>query len=320
MPVRHVSIASEQNIGLAWPLFIWGSVEYPKLPTKPPDPIITITPVSVNTQSFTFTAYLLEPPYRSTDTSDEYFFYLIIRTTQWLAEAWHFPGGRYVEKVEHKLTARAPSSVEDDPGISVTLTTILSDPPIGREAPFTYRREDDVIKVVGFTIDGPRTITSFPVTFNVSGAKPKTRVALTCFSQPKAGPKTPQGWSVSPDSIIGLEEGPITDSNGSAQFTVNKPLENGPKILQAYYLVWEQFRLGGGRIPQFQIPLQVVYCSSPLQVEVRAPTPPPTPPPSPRPTPPPTLSLSQILTSLMAIAFLGLVPALLKPKKRASPR
>ena len=314
MPVLGLSAALEQNIGFGWPLGVVGYVEIPKhLAASPPAPVVTITPVSVNTRPFTFNTTVIQPPYLSTDTSSIFIFYLYIKSTDFLAAEWHFPSGRYMERVTHTMTARLPSYVEDDPGKSVPYTTILNDPPLGRQAPVIYRREDDIIKPIVFKIDGPKTITSFPVTFNISDAKPNTRVGLVMFSKFQAGQITPQGWGAWPSSIISAEEGPITDSNGSAQLTVKEHLGNGLHILQAYYEVQEPFGSG----PGLPITVPATYCSFPLQVEVNAPEPPPSKPP---PTPAPAPIFSQILTSLMAIAFLGLVPALLKPKKRASPR
>ena len=301
MPIQSIGLSTQQRLGFGWPLIISGYVEYPKDVTSPPAPIITITPISVNAPSLTFNTTVVVPPYFSTDTSNVYFFYLRIKSTESLAAAWHFPNLWYVEEVEHKVTARIP--VEPGSDRFLTLTTILSDPPIGPETS-------------GFFIDGPRTITSFPVTFNISGAKPKTRVGLVSWSKGKIAPEeTPQGWPVSPDIIISAEEGPITDDKGSAQLTVNKPLVNGPNILQAYYEVQEPV------IPGLSAIVPKIFCSRSLQVEVNVPEPPPSrppPTPSPQPTPTPTPNLSQMLTPLMAIAILGLIPVLIKPKKRAT--
>jgi len=310
MPVRSLVSVLERNVGFGWDLFASGSVEYPKYLTSPPAPVVTIRPVSVNTDAQMFNTTLVEPPVESTDKSNIYLYYLYVESTDTLADAWHFPSFRYVEKVEHKLTARVPSYVEDDPGHSVPFTSILSDPPLGRQAPSFSTIEDGIIKTRVFTIDGPKTITSFPVTFNISDAKPNTRVGLIMFSKFDIGYITPQGWGISPKIIISAEEGPITDSNGSAQLIVNRHLGNGPHILQAYYEVPEPF--GTGRLSTITVP--AIYCSRPLQVEVNAPEPPPT--PSPQPTPTPTPNLSQILTPLMAITILGLIPVLLKPRPR----
>jgi len=288
MPVLGFSTALEQKIGAGWPLGVVGYVRYPNSLTSPPGPEITITPVSASTRPFMFTSAVIQPPYQSDAESNIFIFYLHIISTDTLAAEWHFPDGRYTERVRHTMTARVPSYVEDDPGHSVPFETILNDPPVGRQAS-------------GFTIDGPKTITSFPITFNISGAKPNTRVGLIMFSKFQLGTITPQGWGISPSVIIPAEEGPITDSNGSAQLTVNERLGDGPKILQAYYVVPEPFGSG----PQLPVIVPAAYCSSPLQVN--APESPPAPPPAPPP------SLSQVLPPLTTIAALGLIPALLEP-------
>ena len=291
--ILDLYVDSRQNIGFGWPLLVMGYVVHPTSA-----PVVTITPVSVNTDAARFETTLLQPEY----APDVYIFYLYIKSTESLAAQWHFPSGRYTKEVTHTLRIEIPRHFGPVTGkSSVPFTTILDDPPLGRPARFPAHH---------FAIDGPKTITSFPVKLKILGGPGAgIRVGLISWSKSQAGRETPQGWGVLP-SLPKVEPGP-----GSGEITVKEHLGNGPHILQAYFEVPEEIIVAHGPVGPVIKP--AIYCSRPFEVEVNAPEPSPSKPP-PTPTPPPTPSLSQMLTPLMAIAFLSLIPALLKPKKRAT--